>query len=145
MLLDAGADVNCQNDDGWTPLYYAVKNNNVDIVQMLLNKSRCDLSKKGSYYYMELEHEINSVTALHIAAAEGYDDCVKMLLDAGADVNCQDDDGRTPLHYAAENNNADIVQMLLNNSRCDCALNIKANNYITQQSFEVNGEYYIDL
>nr|XP_053654674.1 serine/threonine-protein phosphatase 6 regulatory ankyrin repeat subunit B-like [Cherax quadricarinatus] len=130
MLLDAGADVNCQDDDGQTPLYYAVKNNNVDIVQMLLNNSRCDPRNKGG-------------TVLHIAVVKGYDDCVKMLLDAGADVNCQDDYGQTPLYYAVRNNNIDIVQMLLNNSRCDPRN--KGNNHITELSCEINNDYYADL
>nr|XP_053654815.1 26S proteasome non-ATPase regulatory subunit 10-like [Cherax quadricarinatus] len=103
MLLDAGADVNCQDDDGRTPLYYAAENNNVDIVQMLLNNSLCDPSNK----------------ALTIAAEKGNEDIVKTLLHAGADPNYMDGYLRTLLHYAVRNNHAGVVQVLLNDSRCD--------------------------
>ena len=34
-----------------------------------------------------------------------------MLLDAGADVDAVDDDGRTPLHEAAYNENPEVVQV----------------------------------
>ncbi|XP_069961040.1 26S proteasome non-ATPase regulatory subunit 10-like [Cherax quadricarinatus] len=103
MLLDAGADVNCQDDAGQTPLYYAVRKNNIDIVQMLLNNSRCDPRNKD----------------LTIAAEEGNVDIVKTLLHAGADPNFSEYNGWTPLHCALKNNHAGVVQVLLNDSRCD--------------------------
>jgi hypothetical protein len=41
-------------------------------------------------------------TALHCAAAGGYEDCVEALLEAGADVMARDAKGSTALHVAAE-------------------------------------------
>jgi len=37
-LLDAGADVNMQNDEGWTPLEVAAEQNNVTMVKFLLKR-----------------------------------------------------------------------------------------------------------
>lgn len=43
----------------------------------------------------------NSRSALHFAAALGNVDCVKLLVEAAADVNLQDREGYSPLHMAA--------------------------------------------
>ena len=50
---------------------------------------------------------------LHIAVQAGLTDAVKTLVDAGADINATDHDGRTPLHMAAKLGNAKIVKILL--------------------------------
>ena len=44
-------------------------------------------------------------TALHIAASHNHAEMVEYLLSRGADINIQCKDGRTPLMYAAANNN----------------------------------------
>jgi len=40
-------------------------------------------------------------TALHIAARDNREDIVEVLISRGADIAAQDDEGSTPLHYAA--------------------------------------------
>ena len=53
-------------------------------------------------------------TALHVAAANGHTEIVKMLLDSGRVLlNELNEFGNTPLHYAALNGKADIVNLLL--------------------------------
>ena len=52
-------------------------------------------------------------TALHLAAASGNNEIVKILLEAGADVNAKDTADITPLHRAAFNGANLIAETLL--------------------------------
>jgi ankyrin repeat protein len=54
-------------------------------------------------------------TALHTAARYGQVEIVRMLIDAGSDVNLQNDRGCTPLHLAAfiHMGKTDIARMLI--------------------------------
>jgi len=51
--------------------------------------------------------------AIHLAAKKKKTELVKMLIDAGADLNEKDDTGKTALFYAADTNNKDAVKALL--------------------------------
>jgi ankyrin repeat protein len=53
------------------------------------------------------------VTALHIAAEVGHTKIVKVLLDAGAEVDARTSNDTTPLHQAAQEGHLDIVRELL--------------------------------
>ena len=50
---------------------------------------------------------------MHHAAREGHANCVKLLLEAGADMDKRDKRGCTPLHNAAKNGHAACGQLLL--------------------------------
>lgn len=52
-------------------------------------------------------------TPLQIAALEGNAEIVKVLLDAGCDINCKNIDQDTPLIDAVENGHLDVVRLLL--------------------------------
>lgn len=53
-------------------------------------------------------------TALQCAAYSGFLECVQILLEAGAEVNLQDDEGITALHWAASAGHLATVSLLLN-------------------------------
>lgn len=61
----------------------------------------------------------HSQTALMLAVSHGNLDMVQMLIEAGADINIQDDDGSTSLMCAAEHGHIDIVKYLLAQPDCD--------------------------
>jgi len=95
-------------------LCLAVRKGNIDVVQFVL-KYRV---------YVDCEDYKTGQTPLHVAARKGYDDVVKALLEAGADVNTVWKDkkgGRrgyttykwTPLAMAAKRGRGEVVKSLL--------------------------------
>ena len=65
-------------------------------------------------------------TPLHVAAHRGYIDIVKLLIDAGADVNAKEGNysKSTPLHWAAKEGNLQVVKLLVESG---AELNVKDN------------------
>ncbi len=46
--------------------------------------------------------ELHSRTPIHYAAKGGHAHCCRLLLMHGADPNCRDEDGYTPIHYVCQ-------------------------------------------
>ncbi len=84
-LLDAGASVDAPAPDGSTPLHGA------------LGMAATVLEEDSSIDVVDLE---NDDRYLRVAAARQAD-CVRLLIDRGADLGARDRRGRTPLHVAA--------------------------------------------
>jgi len=53
------------------------------------------------------------VAPLHVAAQEGHNQVIELLIDNGADVNSKDGDEGTPLHMAAANGHKGIAELLI--------------------------------
>ena len=129
LLIEAGADVNAR-DHGTTALMEASIDGYLEIVKMLI-EAEADLNIQYSgVIYLDSDKEITGkvierkfvikyyqYTVLMLASEMGHADIVKLLLNAGADVNVQNDAGRTALIIATDRNNNDIVQLL--NEACD--------------------------
>ena len=95
LLIAKGADVNAKEEDGKTPLYYAVHWRSApSLVELLIDKG-ADVN----------ENYGNGKTPLHHAAFRGHNAIVRLLIDKGADVNVQMDDGSTTARSGHPNHN----------------------------------------
>jgi ankyrin repeat protein len=74
---------------------------------------------------------------LHNAVINGNVEVVKRLLSAGAEVNVQDKNGKTPLHRAAIVGDVDIVKRLLS-----AGANPKIQDQDGDTALDVTDEYY---
>lgn len=61
-------------------------------------------------------------TALMLAVSHGRLEMVRALLECGADVNVQDDEGSTALMCASEHGRTEIVKLLLEQPGCDISI-----------------------
>lgn len=91
FLLDIGADKNAADVYGWTPLMRAVDNRHYTSVEMLLRESGIDLNVQSD----------TGNTALHIAAANGDEKMLSMLLATDIDRSVLNSQGSTAIQLAA--------------------------------------------
>ena len=89
----------------------------VEVVEEMHQKKRFELlAIINERYYAKLKWP-----AITLLAGAGYCNTVKILLDAGADINDRDLLLRTPLICAAKTGKADVVQLLIErNADLDC-------------------------
>lgn len=79
-----------------------------------------------------------------LAVSHGNIDMVQMLLDAGADINIQDEDGSTALMCAAEHGRIDIVKLLLAHPECDsCIQDVVSISDLRYKSFTIQIALFI--
>jgi len=105
FLIQRGADVNAKDKWGQTPLYLAIRNDDSDIMNILItNGAEVDIKHAGGE---------TGETALHNAARLGKKNVVELLIAKGADINAKDKQDHTPL-YVAVNHDYGVVELLIN-------------------------------
>jgi uncharacterized protein len=100
-LLNAKADVNQTDDQGYTPLILATYNDNCEVAQILL--------KRGANTEIK-DH--SSRTALMGACFKGNEREVKLLLDHGANASAVDSKGLTSIMYAVMFGRISVIREL---------------------------------
>ncbi len=140
VLIDAGANVNAMDNITDSPFLYAGAEGRLEILRMTLAHG-ADLSSVNRYggtalipaahhghvetvrVLLKTEIDIDHVnnlgwTALLEAIILGdggptYIEIVRLLIEAGADINIADENNVTPLAHATSRNYTEIVDMLL--------------------------------
>ena len=101
-LLANNADVNAENEEGWTPLHMAAENNH-DLIAELLLANKANVNARSN----------DGSTPLLLAAFKGGTDLGELLLDHGANVNDKDNKyGYTALRWATDQHHEDMADML---------------------------------
>ncbi|KAF1769981.1 hypothetical protein GCK72_001798 [Caenorhabditis remanei] len=138
-LLALGANPNARDDKGQTPLHLAAENDFPDVVKLFLkmrNNNRSVLTAidhngftcahiaamKGSLavvrelmmidkpMVIQAKTKTLEATTLHMAAAGGHANIVKILLENGANAEDENSHGMTALHLGAKNGFISILE-----------------------------------
>lgn len=105
LFLDGGGDVNARNDDGHTPLHYAVHG---------ALPTRCVAAMLAAGADPKARDNA-ARTPLHLLAGCGPNmvPTIQALVQAGADPNSEDRWGMTPLYRCGGEVNADVMRALI--------------------------------
>ncbi|XP_072375032.1 protein phosphatase 1 regulatory subunit 12A-like isoform X4 [Scyliorhinus torazame] len=88
----------------------------------------------------DIRHPKTGASALHVAAAKGYLEVMKLLIQAGFNINSLDNDGWTPLHAASHWGKEEVCRLLVE-SLC----NMQVINKVGQTAFDVADENLLEL
>ncbi|XP_019852449.1 PREDICTED: serine/threonine-protein phosphatase 6 regulatory ankyrin repeat subunit C-like [Amphimedon queenslandica] len=95
LLIERGAQINCKNEqDGMTPLLYAVLRKYTKIVEIIIDASK----EQGIKQITIQATNKKKMTALHIAISNKDEDILNLLLDSDHVLNEPDENGMSPLH-----------------------------------------------
>ncbi|GHP06902.1 hypothetical protein PPROV_000564600 [Pycnococcus provasolii] len=83
--------------------YMATRHNRPEHLQTLITCRREDYNKP----------DLEGLAPIHIAAREGYDECLRILLRAKATVDSADNSGDTPIMHAVLNGQTACLKMLI--------------------------------
>lgn len=140
-IIEQGVKINAKDEDGWTPLEYAIEHNCIQNVKMLIdNGAKLTI---GKYWFetpfiknaiknikmLELLIDNNvidinfldedgdtlllSILAYSKSVSDSQSEIVKLLIRKGTDVNYETKYGYTPLTHACEHEQLKIVKILL--------------------------------
>ena len=135
-------NVNQVNADGYSPLLLASRKGNLYTIKLLMTTGAdpCMVTaKRSSALHLAVKQDFNPVTvkellesgvpvnmkndfqqtALVIAVLRKMRDIVDILVKNGADICAVDRNEMSPLHYACQQKNMNIVQLLLQSANVD--------------------------
>ncbi|XP_058711758.1 protein phosphatase 1 regulatory subunit 12B isoform X10 [Poecile atricapillus] len=155
FLISHGANVAAVNSEGEVPSDIAEEAAMKDLLLEQVKKQGVDLelSRKEEEQQMlqdarqwlnsgkieDIKQPRTGATALHVAAAKGYSEVMRLLIQAGFNLNVQDNDGWTPLHAAAHWGVKEACSIL---AEALCDMDIR--NKLGQTPFDVADEGLVE-
>ncbi|XP_055690972.1 protein phosphatase 1 regulatory subunit 12B isoform X4 [Lutzomyia longipalpis] len=129
-LIESGADLSTVSSDGELPIDLSTSNSMEDLLQKHIDEQEIDCEEarsreermmmsdakrwlRSDASEVDRPHPRTGATALHVAAAKGYNHVLSLLLAGRANVDKQDNDGWTPLHAAAHWGQKEAAHMLI--------------------------------
>ncbi|KAK6449472.1 hypothetical protein FP744_10005722 [Trichoderma asperellum] len=125
LLITTSADPNLEDDDGQTPLSWALKKGHRTILKLLAPLDTVTLFllvKEGNQRAIQSliftkpklnERNVHGKPPLHTAILSGQLELAKDLISYGAGINLQDIDNMTPLQLAIQKKDDAFIQELL--------------------------------
>ncbi|XP_041427483.1 protein phosphatase 1 regulatory subunit 12C isoform X5 [Xenopus laevis] len=155
-LLKHSANIAAVNSDGDVPLDIAEDDCMENLLRAEIAKGGVDIeaAKREEEEVMlrdarqwlnagkieDIRHSKTGASALHVAAAKGYIEVMRLLLQANYDPNSRDKDGWTPLHAAAHWGVEEACRLLVEHF-CD----MNALNTVGQKPCDVADEDVLSL
>ena len=113
LLIAKGSNVNSKDHKDITPLYGPTQNGHKEIVELLITKGS-DVNAKAGFGEYKGQTPLDwAEESIFGAASTGGIEWVKQHLAARTDVDARDDDGKTPLHLAANHGHKEIAELLI--------------------------------
>lgn len=103
LLIQKGINIDFQDNNGRTPIFYAVNHDNISMVRALLDE-QCDLSIEDEFG--------NQVLWTAVMGARGEYSITKLLMEQKPDVNHINRAGRSPLDFAKQINDKELINIL---------------------------------
>ena len=138
LLLEHNADTEAMSGYGWTPLHYAAAFppsqegtstaaiDRTECVRVLLNAG-ADVNARIDVGFTE--NTTSLASALHLAGVANSVAIGRLLVEAGAQVNGVDANGRTPVATAARSDATEFVEYILSLKGTENAPNLKQRDY----------------
>lgn len=163
-----------KDNDGRSPLHWAVLSQHTEIVKLLLNPSSVDTDSSisgGNGNIQQQQQEETTTTSdtkktkkkliidideltdesgwtpLHIASSIGNLEIFEILMnhDPKPDVNLQTITGQTPLHYAVSKNNYQICEILIVKYNASARIKDKRGQYPIHRAASIGSIKLIEL
>ncbi|XP_059731596.1 protein phosphatase 1 regulatory subunit 12B isoform X3 [Bos taurus] len=154
-FINHGASVGIVNSEGEVPSDLAEEPAMKDLLLEQVKKQGLDLEQArrqeeqqmlqdarqwlNSGRIADVRQARSGATALHVAAAKGYSEVLRLLIQAGYELNVQDHDGWTPLHAAAHWGVKEACSIL---AEALCDMDIR--NKLGQTPFDVADEGLVE-
>ena len=113
VLLEKGANTELKNINGNTPLDLAREKQFSRIIKLLESTVLPGLQKQQQLQLQLQRHPERSNNIFEAVKNNRFDDVEHFLEYKKIDINIQDKDGRTPLHWAIVHKNNDMIKYLI--------------------------------